>query len=178
MHIVSLDSEFSSPSKFWELEELPATSKLTPEEQTTLDHFNSTHTRHPDGCFEVSLPIMDSYSLGCSREQAYRRYLCNERSLQRKCSWNKFSNEVQNYFDLYHAELVPQEYLTKPENQCYYLPMHSVTKLSSTTTKLRVVFDASAATSTGKSLSCLSRVHIVYFLTFYYSFVCTSLPLL
>ena len=85
----------------------------------------------------------DSYSLGGSHEQAQRRYLCNERSLQRKGSWNQFSKEVQNYFDLGHAEPVPQEDLPKPENQCYYLPMHGVTKLSSTTTKLRVVFDAS-----------------------------------
>ena len=41
VHTVSLDSEFSSLSKFWELEELPAASKLSPEEQTALDHFNS-----------------------------------------------------------------------------------------------------------------------------------------
>ena len=153
VHTVSLDSEFSSLSKFWELEELPATSKLSPEEQTALDHFNSTLTRHPNGRFEVYLPKKDSCSLGCSREQAQRRYLCNERSLQRKGCWNQFSKEVQNYFDLGHAEPVPQEDLPKPENQCYYLPMHGVTKLSSTTTKLRVVFDASAATSTGKLLN-------------------------
>ena len=152
-HTVSLDSEFSSLSKFWELEELPAASKLSPEEQTALDHFNSTHTRHPNGRFEVSLPKKDSCSLGCSRKQAQRRYLCNERSLQSKGSWNQFSKEVQNYFDLGHAESVPQEDLPKPENQCYYLPNHGVTKLSSTTTKLMVVFDASAVTSTGKSLN-------------------------
>lgn len=36
---------------------------------------------------------------------------------------------------------------------CYFLPHHGVFKEHSTTTKLRVVFDASAKSSTGKSLN-------------------------
>ncbi|XP_051157420.1 uncharacterized protein LOC127279229 [Leptopilina boulardi] len=35
----------------------------------------------------------------------------------------------------------------------YFIPHHSIIKESSLTTKLRVVFDASAKTSTGKSLN-------------------------
>ena len=49
-----------------------------------------------------------------------------------------------------HAEKVPPDELDLPH---YYMPMHSVTKRSSTSTKLRVVFDGSAATSTGVSLN-------------------------
>ena len=52
-----------------------------------------------------------------------------------------------------HAELVPTADLEKPPNSVYYLPMHSVEKKSSTTTKVRAVFDASAKTSTGVSLN-------------------------
>ena len=37
--------------------------------------------------------------------------------------------------------------------QTYYLPMHGVSKLSSSTTKLRVVCDASAKTAGGPSLN-------------------------
>ena len=37
--------------------------------------------------------------------------------------------------------------------EAYYLPMHSVTKESSTSTKLHVVFDASAKSSNGLSLN-------------------------
>ena len=131
---------------------MPATSKLSPEYKAALEHFDSTHVRRPDGRFEVSLPKRESLTLGCSREQAQRRYLSNERSLQHKGTWNQVSKEVKNYFDLGHAEPVSPEDLSKPENQCYYLPMHGVTKLSNTTTKLRVVFDASSASSNGNSL--------------------------
>ena len=41
----------------------------------------------------------------------------------------------------------------KPETDSYYLPMHGVVKEASTTTKLRVVFDASAKTSSGVSVN-------------------------
>ena len=50
-----------------------------------------------------------------------------------------------------HAELIPPSE-PSPQTQ-YYLPMHSVTKQSSTSTKLRVVFDGSATTTSGVSLN-------------------------
>ena len=55
--------------------------------------------------------------------------------------------------DLKHAELVPKGDLNKPPEETFYLPMHAVRKEESTTTKLRVVFDASAKSSTGLSLN-------------------------
>ena len=58
---------------------------------------------------------------------------------------------VQSYLDLGHAELIPASELTPSIS--YYLPMHSVTKQSSTSTKLRVVFDGSAASTSGISLN-------------------------
>ena len=60
---------------------------------------------------------------------------------------------VQEYFDRQHAERVPPQDLDKPADQVFYLPMHIVCKDSSTTTKIRAVFDASANTSTGVSLN-------------------------
>ena len=52
-----------------------------------------------------------------------------------------------------HAELVPETELQKPHQAVYYMPMHVVRKESSTTTKLRVVFDASAKSTSGASLN-------------------------
>ena len=52
-----------------------------------------------------------------------------------------------------HAEIVPTEDLEKSREHVFYLPVHAVIKDSSTTTKMRAVFDASAKTSSGYSLN-------------------------
>ena len=59
---------------------------------------------------------------------------------------------MREYFELDHAEVVPSGSISKPHHDVYYMPMHVVRK-SSTTTKIRIVFDASAKTSTGTSLN-------------------------
>ena len=56
---------------------------------------------------------------------------------------------MQEYIEMDHAEKVSPEDLHKPLGETYYLPMHGVTKDFSPTTKFRIVFDASAKTSTG-----------------------------
>ena len=102
--------------------------------------------------YTVSLPWRkDAPALGDSRSQALSRYISNERSILRRGVWKDFQEVVQSYLDLGHAELVPQQ---ERELACkYYLPMHSVIKQSSTSTKLRVVFDGSATTTSGTSLN-------------------------
>ena len=57
-----------------------------------------------------------------------------------------------------HAELVPTDDLEKPASEVFYLPMHPVFKETSTTTKVRPVFDASAPSSSGVSLNDLLLV--------------------
>ena len=60
---------------------------------------------------------------------------------------------MEEYFQMGHAEVVPPIDMEKPHQHVFYLPMHIVRKESSTTTKVRAVFDASAKTSTGVSLN-------------------------
>ncbi len=63
---------------------------------------------------------------------------------------------IQEYLDMGHAEPVPTTSPPLPAGSTYYLPMHSVVKETSSTTKLMVVFDASAKTTSGASLNdCL-----------------------
>ena len=59
---------------------------------------------------------------------------------------------MNKYFELDHDEVVPGESMFKPFHDIYYMPMHVVRK-SSTTTKISIVFDASAETSTGTTLN-------------------------
>ena len=54
---------------------------------------------------------------------------------------------IDEYFQQGHAELFPLADLDKPVSDTFYLPMHVVCKETSTTTKLRAVFDESAHSS-------------------------------
>ena len=140
-------------SQFWEAEEPErAVAALSPVEEMVQAHYNDTVTYSPSSCmYQVTLPKRDDVSpLGNSRSQAHSRYITNERAIIRRNIWRPFQDVIQGYLDLGHAELIPDSE-PKPA-QVYYLPMHSVAKQSSTTTKLRVVFDGSAATTSGLSL--------------------------
>ena len=80
-------------------------------------------------------------------------YLSNAHSLCRHGKLEAFQQGVKEYLDMDHAEAVPPADMRKPPNLSYYLPMHGVIKTSSTTTKLRIVFDASTKTGSGYSLN-------------------------
>ena len=140
-------------SQFWDTEEPEEVeAPLSLVEDQVQAHYSNTVSYSPSTCrYQVTLPRKpDMQPLGDSRAQALSRYFSNERSILRRNVWKDFQDVVQTYLDLGHAELVPSSQLTLPN---YYLPMHSVVKQSSTTTKLRVVFDGSAASSTGVSLN-------------------------
>ena len=140
--------------KFWEIEEKPVeTVSLSAEERSVVNHFKVHHFRE-DGRFVVPLPRKpDAQPLGESRSQAVRRYLSLERSLTAKDQFADVDDVMKEYFDMGHAERVPAADLSKPHHDTFYLPMHIVRKESSSTTKLRAVFDASAKSSTGVSLN-------------------------
>ena len=70
-----------------------------------------------------------------------------------KGQFGEVDKVIDEYFVSKHTEPVPQADLEKPPNEVFYLPIHVVCKESSTTTKVRAVFNASAKTSTGTSLN-------------------------
>ena len=141
--------------RFWEIEEnTKHESNLSPEEISVVQHFEKTHRRTPDGRFIVPLPKKPhAPSLGESRSHAVRRFLSLERSLRAKGEFEDFNSVMQEYFELKHAELVPTVDQEKPPHSTFYLPMHAVKKESSTTTKIRAVFDASVKSSSNVSLN-------------------------
>ena len=87
------------------------------------------------------------------RSIAECRLIQNEKSLQRKNKLAEFQEQVNDYGKRGHAEFVPTESMSKPNSEVTYLPLHGVEKSTSSTTKLRVVSNASAKSSTGVSLN-------------------------
>ena len=143
--------------EFWDGEETPGDEEptLSQVEEQAEKHYYANTLYLPSQCrYQVTLPKKpDSLPLGDSRNQAVSRYLSNERSITRRNLWEPFQQVVRGYLDLGHAEPVPPSEPPPPPSSSYYLPMHAVMKDSSTTTKLRVVFDGSAATTSGTSLN-------------------------
>ena len=149
------DPTYALLKEFWTLEQVPGCSNyFTAEEDQALYHFKDTVQREPDGRYQVRLPRkVPTPELGQSRGAAQRRFLQNERSLAKKDQLQAFQAAVRDYEEQGHSEIVPVADLEKPPNETFYLPMFGVVKESSTSTKLRVVYDASAKSSTGSSLN-------------------------
>ncbi|KMQ84307.1 bel12-ag transposon polyprotein [Lasius niger] len=116
--------------RFLEQEELPpAPAALTPEENR-CEIFVRTHERTANGRYQVRLPFTaTSSNLAETRKPAERLLI----SMERK--------GVQD----------PQ-FANNEKTRCY-LPHHGVLRDSSTTTKLRVVFNGSQRTRSGESLN-------------------------
>lgn len=122
-------------------------------EQKALRHFEKTMRRDETGRFVLRLPLKpEKCKLGSTLEMATARFLSVERRLQKneelKMQYIDFMDE---YLRMGHMKKVCQE-LDQSE-YLFYLPHHPVIKLSSLTTKLRVVFDASAKSSSNVSLN-------------------------
>ncbi|GFV17420.1 DUF1758 domain-containing protein [Trichonephila clavipes] len=133
--------------KLSELEEIPNVKDkiLTSEEQFVETHFQNTYACNSDGRFVVKLPFYKSNSeLGDSKPAAISRLLAIERKFKNNPDFEKQYKEFMNeYESLGHMSLVnSRSHTSKDQN---FLPHNAVIKPSSTTTKLRVVFDASLA---------------------------------
>ena len=134
-------------------DEGPKEEESPTQEDAAEQHYQATTKYSADEQrYEVSLPKKENITqLGESRPQAVARYIQTDRSAHRKNIHQQFQDGIASYLKLGHAEEVPPE--EEPPTDAFWLPMHSVLKLSSTSTKLRVVFDGSAATTSGLSLN-------------------------
>ncbi|XP_062556850.1 uncharacterized protein LOC134221678 [Armigeres subalbatus] len=84
---------------------------------------------------------------------ALKRFLHLERKLERQPELKEqYSQFIAEYEQLGHMREI-QEEPNENVGSVYYLPHHSVLRPTSTTTKLRVVFDGSAKTTTGVSIN-------------------------
>ncbi|XP_059221596.1 uncharacterized protein LOC131996159 [Stomoxys calcitrans] len=145
---------------------------LSPAEDQCESHFVHHVQTSVDNRFIVSLPFRENpQTLGQSQCLAYHQFISLERRLQKnpeiRTQYVHFMREyeelghirkvstqyvhfMREYEELGHMRKVELDNVIDPK---YFIPHHCVLKPDSTTTKLRVVFDASAKTATGLSLN-------------------------
>ncbi|XP_044249578.1 uncharacterized protein [Drosophila takahashii] len=151
--------------RFWEFEQLDeAAEVLSKEDLWCEEHFVNTHVRLPSGKYQVRLPFLSTLDpqlvIGSSRQGALKRLCHLDKRLRNDANLKEvYSKTIKEYLELGQMEKVVTQ-AGQTEETGYpggathcYLPHHPVIKESSTTTKVRVVFDGSMKTSNGKSLN-------------------------
>ncbi|XP_055543520.1 uncharacterized protein LOC129729063 [Wyeomyia smithii] len=142
-------------TRFWEIESCRIQSTQSIEEAECEKYFDKTVTRDSSGRFVVTLPKRSSLisQLGSSRDIADRRFYSLERRLNANPALKKaYSAFIHEYINLGHMKLIDDS-TANPSEPSYYLPHHCIVRPDSTTSKLRVVFDASCATDSGIALN-------------------------
>lgn len=142
--------------KFWQLEEVEINSKLSVEDIQCEKIFTDTTKVLENGQFQVNLPLKnenDFLKLGDSFSQANKRFSYLEKRFKNNSSlYNDYKNFIDEYVNLNQAKYISSQTSFLNQNR-YFLPHHCVIRESSSTTKLRVVFDASMKTTSGLSLN-------------------------
>lgn len=136
--------------RLWKVDDVTERTLMTEEEKLCKKIFDETVTRSKDGRYIVTMPIKnDPPKLGNSLGAAMARQFANERRFRKNPELKqKYVNDIQQFIDLDHMELVPVNEIDKDESEVYYVPHHAANS-----SKFRVVFDGSVKTSTGISLN-------------------------
>ncbi|XP_077266386.1 uncharacterized protein LOC143899738 [Temnothorax americanus] len=155
LHLTVSNDLSQELNRFWEVDHNISSHTLTSEERTCKELFLKGLRRNSEGRFIVKLPIKQDMldKLGNSKDIALRRFKALEaRLITQPDMYSEYKKFMQEYIDLGHMREVDESTESTP-SQSYYLPHHAVRKETSTTTKFRVVFNASSKTDTGISLN-------------------------
>nr|XP_049699602.1 uncharacterized protein LOC126053427 isoform X3 [Helicoverpa armigera] len=158
---VSMEELNNNLNRFWEIDSVPSKHALSQEERACEESFRRNTVRDSEGRFVVTIPLKDNpVILGESYEMAKRRFLSLERRFLRDPSFKeRYVAFMEEYERLGH--MTENTTSRKPHSGDgieYFLPHHGVIRESSSTTKLRAVFDASAATTSGVSFNQIQMV--------------------
>ncbi|XP_024877647.1 uncharacterized protein LOC112458304 [Temnothorax curvispinosus] len=136
--------EDSLIQSFWEDESIPSQNPLTKEEERCKNHFASTHSRDSQERYIVRLPFKNGPPhIGDTFRKASFLYSKMERRLSQKPEIAaQYHDFLKEYESMGHMEEVHYDELSRYPS--VYIPHHFVLRESSTTTKLRVVFNASS----------------------------------
>lgn len=146
--ISSLDSTDQLLSKFWEMEEINSPKCLDPDDLACEIHYQSTISRDETGRYIASLPFKDGNppNLGSNREIAQRKFHQLENRFQRNPDLK--TQYIENIDDY-----VKNQHLLVAKTPSSYLLTHHGVHKESTSSPLRVVFNASEQSDTKNSLN-------------------------
>lgn len=132
--------------KLWQVEDVPQQTKRTKEQDICETIFVQRHTRDSTGRYIVKMPFNDQItSLGRSKQMALKQFFAMEGRMKRNAEFaEKYKLFMSEYETLGHMSQIWEE-----KESGYYTPHHGVLSAS----KFRVVFNASAKTSTKVSLN-------------------------
>ncbi|XP_037932546.1 uncharacterized protein LOC119674592 [Teleopsis dalmanni] len=122
------------------------------EDEKCQELYKTTTTKDTDGRYIVQIPFKEELSLGNSRKQAVVRLISLEKEMKK---------EIKSEYIEFMREYERLGHMVKAENQnegLYYMPHQAVIREASSTSKLRVVFDASAKTTNGNSLNNIMMI--------------------
>ncbi|XP_048239844.1 uncharacterized protein LOC124124713 isoform X1 [Haliotis rufescens] len=142
-HTYSKDSELCSLVKsFWEIEELKTPFKrLIPDDEQALHKAQETLV-YMNGQYQIGIPWKNVPSLPNDYAMAFRRLLSTEKKLSKDQETAlAYDNIILQYLEKGYINKVDHE---ESREDVWYLPHFPILRPDKTTTKVRIVFDASA----------------------------------
>ena len=139
--------------KFWELEEInPGKCKWSPKETKVFSEFKNSIS-YDNKKYTVRLPMIEEATVDeetknqtenyTNKSVALNRLMKKQNRFHRDPEFKeKYTKAVSEYINSGYAEKVKEE--VEPEG-CHYMPHQVVLKEDSSSTKVRLVFDGSAA---------------------------------
>ncbi|XP_061392595.1 uncharacterized protein LOC133328063, partial [Musca vetustissima] len=128
--------------RFWEQDDVGEDQKITLADERCENHFHQNAIVNEDGRFVVRLPFADDADkLSESLNIATSRFFSLERRLSKDASLREqYVKFMKEYEELGHMTKIQSR---EVRGSHYYIPHHCVLRPDTSTTKLRVVFDAS-----------------------------------
>lgn len=139
--------------RFWMQEAVPEKQLHSKEYEDCERHFANNVRRDDSGRFVIRLRMRPDVKLGESKPKALERFKSLERRLDRSTKLKSdYIQFMQDYLDKDHmSEVLNHEEWQSSDS--YFIPHQAIIRPDSLTTKLRVVFDASAKTTSDTSLN-------------------------
>ncbi|XP_070518845.1 uncharacterized protein [Cardiocondyla obscurior] len=156
-HISIAADAQASLKAFWEIEEIPQRAVESEEDRICEEHFKRTHSRDAHGRYIVRIPFKVSLPLDIGET----RHIAEATLKRIEARMAQHVNHRELYVD-FMKEYRILNHMTRLSNlprkivdtaKPIFLPHHPVIRADSQTTKLRVVFNASAKTNKNLTLN-------------------------